>query len=79
MNEIINKGVSEDMRIYVVLIDEYRVYILMQFSYDDQNKLWEKIINDSVSQINTTAIKDANIKAIDKEYIDTYNKIISKE
>jgi hypothetical protein len=68
-----------EQEIFTTAFDEYRVYILMQFSYDDQNKLWEKIINDSVSQINTTAIKDANIKAIDKEYIDTYNKIITKE
>ena len=68
-----------EQEIFTTAFDEYRVYILIQFSYDDQNKLWEKIINDSVSQINTTAIKDANIKAIDKEYIDTYNKIITKE
>ena len=69
-----------EQEIFTTTFDEYRVYILMQFSYDDQNKLWEKIINDSVSQINTTTDQRRKYQgSIDKEYIDTYNKIISKE
>lgn len=65
--------------IYTTAYDEYRVYILLKFSYDDQNKLWDKILDDSISQFNTDSIKDANIDMIDQEYIDTYNKIIQKE
>ena len=41
-------GYEIEQEIFTTDVDEYRVYILMQFSYDDQNKLWEKIINDSV-------------------------------
>jgi len=65
--------------IYTTAYDEYRVYILLKFSYDDQNKLWDKILDDSISQFNADSIKDANIDMIDQEYIDTYNKIIQKE
>lgn len=65
--------------IYTTAYDEYRVYLLLKFSYDDQNKLWDKILDDSISQFNTDSIKDKNIDMIDQEYIDTYNKIIQKE
>ena len=65
--------------IYTTAYDEYRVYLLLKYSYDDQNKLWDKILDDSISQFNTDSIKDKNIDMIDQEYIDTYNKIIQKE
>jgi len=65
--------------IYTTAYDEYRVYLLLKYSYDDQNKLWDKILDDSISQFNTNSIKDANIDMIDQEYIDTYNKIIQQE
>jgi len=65
--------------IYTTAYDEYRVYLLLKYSYGDQNKLWDKILDDSISQFNTNSIKDANIDMIDQEYIDTYNKIIQKE
>ena len=65
--------------IFTTANDEYRVYILLQFSYDDQNKLWDKILDDSVSQFNTDSIRDKNIGMIDQNYIDTYNRIIQKE
>ena len=65
--------------IYTTAYDEYRVYILLKFSYDDQNKLWNKILDDSISQFNTDSIRDKNIDMIDQEYIDTYNKIIQQE
>ena len=65
--------------IYTTAYDEYRVYLLLKFSYDDQNKLWNKILDDSISQFNTDSIRDKNIDMIDQEYIDTYNKIIQQE
>lgn len=65
--------------IYTTAYDEYRVYLLLKFSYDDQNKLWNKILDDSISQFNTDSIRDKNIDMIDQEYIDRYNKIIQQE
>lgn len=65
--------------IFTTAHDEYRVYILLQFSYDDQNKLWDKILDDSISQFNTDSIRDKNIDMIDQAYIDKYNTIIQQE
>ena len=69
----------EEQDIFTTAHNEYRVYLLLKYSYDDQNKLWDKILDDSISQFNTDSIRDSNIDMIDQEYIDRYNKIIQKE